>query len=189
MEILIKAITDFAAIAHAGQVRKYAEEPYIKHPIRVMQQVRLHVNNLPVAAAALLHDVLEDTDVSKEELGAFLNKTLPVSEAQHTLLLVEQLTDVYTKDKFPHLNRRQRKNKEHERLAGIHPDAQTIKYADIIDNSRDKAIPENDFAEKLMNEYKHLLRKIPNGHPALYQLALNAVNDALQELASQPRRF
>ena len=182
MEMLIEEITNFAARAHEGQVRKYAEEPYIKHPIRVMQQCRLHVKDLPIAAAALLHDVLEDTEVTKTELSTFLHEKLPAEEAKHSLLLVEQLTDVYTKEKYPTLNRRQRKEKEHHRLAGIHPDAQTIKYADIIDNSRDKAIPENDFAEKLLNEYKHLLQKISKGHPVLYQLANNAVNDALKEL-------
>lgn len=184
MEMLIDQIMQFATRAHAGQVRKFAEEPYIKHPIRVMQQCRLYVKDMPVAAAALLHDVLEDTAISRNELSDFLHRTLQPTEAQHSILLVEQLTDVFTKEEYPHLNRRQRKNKEHERLATIHGDAQTIKYADIIDNSRDKAIPENDFAEKLLNEYRHLLRKIPNGHPVLYQLANNAVNNALRELSS-----
>ncbi len=182
--MLIEEITDFAARAHEWQFRKYAEEPYIKHPIRVMQQCRLYIKDMPVAAAALLHDVLEDTEVTKAELSTFLYEKLPAAEAQHSILLVDQLTDVYTKKDYPHLNRRQRKEKEHHRLASIHPDAQTIKYADIIDNSRDKAIPENDFAQKLLNEYKHLLRKIPNGHPVLYQLANNAVNEALRELTS-----
>lgn len=184
MEMLIEEITDFATMAHAGQVRKYAQEPYIKHPIRVMQQCRLYVKDMPVAAAALLHDVLEDTAVSKDELSAFLHRTLQPTEAQHSILLVEQLTDVFTKNDYPHLNRRQRKNKEYDRLASIHEDAQTIKYADIIDNSRDKAIPENNSAEKLLTGYKLLLQKIPNGHPALYELANIAVNNALQELAS-----
>ncbi len=184
MEMIIEKIKDFAATAHSGQVRKYAEEPYINHPIRVMQHCRLYVKDISIAAAALLHDVLEDTQVSNDELSTFLHGVLPKEDARHSMLLVEQLTDVYTKENYPGLNRRQRKEKEHERLASIHGHAQTIKYADVIDNSRDKAIPENDFAEKLLNEYKQLLRKIPNGHPALYKLAQEAVNNGLREMAA-----
>ena len=46
-----------------------------------------------------------------------------------------QSTDIYTKQNYPGWNRRKRKQKEAERLAVAHPDAQTVKYADIIDNN------------------------------------------------------
>jgi hypothetical protein len=77
------------------------------------------------------------------------------------------------------MNKVQRKMNEHERLKNILPDAQTIKYADIIDNCRDKAIPENDNALRLLKDYQHLLLKIPLGNDALYELAKTTVSDCI----------
>jgi guanosine-3',5'-bis(diphosphate) 3'-pyrophosphohydrolase len=57
----------FAELAHLGVVRK-SGEPYIIHPIAVAEilgRMRLDTESL---VAALLHDVIEDTDVSKEEI-------------------------------------------------------------------------------------------------------------------------
>jgi (p)ppGpp synthase/HD superfamily hydrolase len=64
----IDAIADRIAVAaHAGQVDK-AGADYITHPRRVAERV---VPSTPeTRAAALLHDVLEDTEVSVEDLAA-----------------------------------------------------------------------------------------------------------------------
>jgi len=64
MSILERAI-EIAAKAHAGQVDK-AGQPYILHPLRVM----LRVSSEHERIAAVLHDVVEDTDVSLERLVA-----------------------------------------------------------------------------------------------------------------------
>jgi len=56
-----------ATIAHRGQVDK-AGNPYIDHPRRVARLVEQHSEN--TIAAAWLHDVLEDTDVTAEDLLA-----------------------------------------------------------------------------------------------------------------------
>lgn len=180
-EKIIEQITRFAASAHEGQLRKYVNEPYINHPIRIMQHCRLYDKSIAVAAAALLHDVIEDTSITEAILFDFLQSTMP-AEAEHTYSLVIQLTDVFTKDAYPNLNRDTRKQMELERLAHIHPDAQTIKYADIIDNSMDKAVPENDFAPRYLNEYKKLLAVINEGNASLYALAKAEVNRALKKL-------
>jgi GTP diphosphokinase / guanosine-3',5'-bis(diphosphate) 3'-diphosphatase len=57
MATLERAI-EIAARAHAGQTDK-AGQPYILHPLRVM----LAVNSLPEKMAAVMHDVVEDTNV------------------------------------------------------------------------------------------------------------------------------
>ncbi|PID66644.1 MAG: guanosine-3',5'-bis(diphosphate) 3'-pyrophosphohydrolase [Gammaproteobacteria bacterium] len=58
----------FAAQAHAGQVRQ-SGEPYACHPIKVAGILAKEVHfDLPVLQAAVLHDVIEDTPVSKDEL-------------------------------------------------------------------------------------------------------------------------
>lgn len=63
----VMAACAFAELAHLGVVRK-SGEPYIIHPIAVAEilgRMRLDTESL---VAALLHDVIEDTDVSKEEI-------------------------------------------------------------------------------------------------------------------------
>lgn len=179
MENKISAITAFAATAHEGQMRKYANEPYINHPVRVMQLCFAYEKKISVIAAALLHDVLEDTAVTELELFTFLHKTLMPEDADHSFRLVTDLTDVFTKTAYPLMNKVQRKMNEHERLQKILADAQTIKYADIIDNSRDKAVPQNENALKLLKDYQHLLAKIPSGNRGLYELAQTTVNDCI----------
>ena len=62
MSTLERAI-EIAAAAHAGQIDK-AGQPYILHPIRVM----LRVHRLEERIAAMLHDVIEDTAVTLEQL-------------------------------------------------------------------------------------------------------------------------
>ena len=64
MSTLEKAIA-IAAAAHAGQVDK-GGQPYILHPLRVM----LRVTSLEERIAAVLHDAVEDTPVTFEELHA-----------------------------------------------------------------------------------------------------------------------
>lgn len=57
-----------AAAAHAGQVDKVGE-PYIGHPARVVQGVLMSgVTDLNAVAVAWLHDVVEDTDITLDDL-------------------------------------------------------------------------------------------------------------------------
>jgi len=69
---LIEKADHLAARAHEGQVRKEGGIPYITHP-RAVAEI-LNAYNFPeqVIAAALVHDVLEDTTVTPEELRAEL---------------------------------------------------------------------------------------------------------------------
>ena len=66
-EGLIKAAYEFAAQAHKGQMRK-SGEPYLEHPLQVtMALANLHLDR-DTLIAALLHDILEDCDVSLDEI-------------------------------------------------------------------------------------------------------------------------
>ena len=57
-----------AARAAVGQQRKYTLEPYIVHPAEVASMVAQYNNNEAMVAAAWLHDVIEDTNVTSEIL-------------------------------------------------------------------------------------------------------------------------
>ena len=95
---------EFARKAHGLQKRKYTEELYIEHPKRVAKIVESVPHSSEMVAAAYLHDVVEDTDVSIEEIQEKFGDKVAK--------LVEELTDEYMKMNYPHLNRKKRKEKE-----------------------------------------------------------------------------
>jgi (p)ppGpp synthase/HD superfamily hydrolase len=177
---ILQQVQEFACQAHGDQRRKYADEPYIQHPIRVMDRCRAVSDRLPMLAAALLHDVLEDTGVTKEQLADFLSATMPEPDARDTFDLVVELTDVYTKSDFPQWNRRVRKDREKLRLATICEDAQTVKYADILDNAKDIAGAGTEFAARLLHEYQAVLTLLDKGDPVLRAKAITGVEAHLE---------
>lgn len=67
MELLEKAI-DFATKKHSGQIRKLANSPYILHPLEVAAIVSTMTNDPETLAASVLHDTIEDTDTTLEEI-------------------------------------------------------------------------------------------------------------------------
>lgn len=67
---------EFAAKAHANQVRS-SGEPYITHPLAVSYILLELGMDTDTICAAMLHDVVEDTDVTLEEIKSFSVRTLP----------------------------------------------------------------------------------------------------------------
>lgn len=56
--------------AHVGQKRKYTGEPYIAHPARVAALASVYFpGSVEMQQAAWLHDVVEDTDTTIDEIG------------------------------------------------------------------------------------------------------------------------
>jgi len=68
--VLITDALAFALDAHGSQVRKGTKIPYVSHVIRVCGLVLEHGGDGKQAAAGLLHDTIEDCDVSETELRA-----------------------------------------------------------------------------------------------------------------------
>lgn len=119
-----------AAIAatawHGNQTRKHTGEPYITHPLAVAEAVR-HMGGSPEAiAAAILHDVLEDTRATTSDL--LFQFGVPVTR------IVIELTDHHPAGSGG--NRAARKAMERDRLAKASPMAQLVKLADIVDNAQ-----------------------------------------------------
>ena len=179
---LLTIMRDYADHAHGEQTRKYTPDRYIVHPVRVMNMVREVNNDNCILAAALLHDVLEDTAVTESQLSEFLSTVFNATDAARALGYVVELTDVYTKASYPQWNRRIRKEKELARLKQISPASQLIKYADIIDNAQEIATHDKSFADVLLKEYKHTLKQLDKGAPLLREKALSVVNSELSQL-------
>ena len=123
----------YATAAHAavGQMRKYTDEPYIVHPIRVGDIVDKFGGTDEMISAAYLHDVVEDTGVSIEDILDMFGSVVAV--------IVDGLTDV---SKPEDGNRAVRKAMDRQHSADATWAAQFVKCADIIDNAAD--IGDND---------------------------------------------
>ncbi len=157
----------FAKQAHGDQQRKYNGELYIEHLKRVAELVRNVPHNPEMICAAYLHDVVEDTWVTTEEIEKrFGNKVAR---------LVHELTDEYIKVKYQHLNRRRRKEREVERQKKISAEAKTIKLADVIDNTRDIVKNAPDFAIKYVGEMEALTEALQGGNSVLLEMAREEV--------------
>jgi (p)ppGpp synthase/HD superfamily hydrolase len=185
MQDVIDKIKDFADQAHGEQKRKYTPERYIVHPVRVMEICREYTTDISVLAAALLHDVLEDTVTTRDEIKEFLSTVMDVEKAERTVQLVEELTDEFIKENYPQWNRRRRKQKEAERLSRVSAQAQTIKYADIIDNSVEIVYQDTDFAQVYLFEVRAILKTMSKGDKHLYQRAIETIDRCIEELRNK----
>ena len=159
----LKKVLQFATDAHQGQKRKYSDEDYISHPIEVAKMVYYRSNSVAMTAAALLHDVLEDTKVTHSELRLFLHKIFLSNSAEDVLAWVVELTDVYTHKDFPNYNRKERKRLEALRLFYVSDQAKEIKLADIEHNSESIEKHDPKFAKVFLEEKRQLLEYLCSG--------------------------
>ena len=124
----------FAAKKHRGQKRKGAiEEPYINHPLEVANLLANvgKVEDYDILIAAILHDTIEDTETTKEEIAGLFGTR--VSE------MVLEVTD----DKS--LPKAERKQKQIEHAPHLSIGAKHIKLGDKSSNIRDVTENPPDF--------------------------------------------
>ena len=157
---------EFATQKHAdiGQLRKYTGEPYINHPAAVVELVRSVPHTEEMIAAAWLHDTVEDTATTIDEIEAAFGRNVSA--------LVEMLTDV---SKPENGNRAERKRIDREHIAQASPEVKTIKLADLIDNSKSIVARDPRFAEVYLNEKALLLEVLIEGDASLLAKAQEIV--------------
>jgi (p)ppGpp synthase/HD superfamily hydrolase len=155
---MIERARVFATAAHAavGQVRKYTFEPYIVHPAEVASIVSTVPHTEAMVAAAWLHDTVEDTGVTIETIRAEFG--VEVAE------LVGWLTDVSRPE---HGNRAHRKALDRAHSAAAPAEAQTVKLADLIANTRSIMAHDEAFAKTYLEEKRLLLAVMTKGDPTL----------------------
>ncbi len=159
---LEKHALKFATAAHGAQLRKYTGEPYIVHPIAVAEIVRSVPHTEEMIAAALLHDVVEDTPVTLGDIHArFGGKVCQ---------LVAWLTDISTPF---HGNRRARKELDLHHTSLAPAEAKTIKLADLIDNSISISTHDLDFWKVYRSEKLRLLDVLKEGDASLLERAFS----------------
>lgn len=150
-------VYDFVKNLHSSQVRKHNGEPYINHLLRVAKRASSIQCGLAIEAA-LLHDSVEDQGVNPLDLmEVLLGFDYAHIEASFIVYTVEELTNQYTSENYPDLNRSQRAKKEAERLGGTLYVSQSIKCCDISDNLHDIVINDPKWASKYITEKKMVL--------------------------------
>ncbi|XP_015240321.1 PREDICTED: guanosine-3',5'-bis(diphosphate) 3'-pyrophosphohydrolase MESH1 [Cyprinodon variegatus] len=160
---LLLETVNFAAEKHRNQRRKDPQgTPYINHPIGVARILSYEggVTDVEVLQAALLHDTVEDTDTTLEELEA---KFGPI-----VARVVEEVTD----DKS--LPKQERKRLQVEHAPHCSRQAKLVKLADKLYNLRDlnTSTPVGWSAERVQ-EYFVWAAEVVNG--------LKGTNSALEE--------
>lgn len=173
----------FAALAHGlkGQTRKYTGDPYIVHPLEVLEIyydfAREKVDE-DVACACVLHDVIEDTDFTYEDIVRMFGYQV----AEYVL----QLTDVFTPENCPNLNRKTRKELEADRIGSISIRAQQIKVCDLISNTKDiVANAEKPFAFMYLEEKMNVLNQLSPLPYNMLGVAKKQVFDLLAQLEAK----
>lgn len=178
---IVEKSKKWAHAAHdsIGQKRKYSGDNYWVHTDRVANVLKEAGESEEVQAAGHLHDDLEDVadknsnyneDAMRREFGDVITN------------LVLEVTNVYTKENYPNLNRAERKRLEHKRLSQISKEAKSIKLADIADNV--EGIVDNDvgFGKVFVFEKSQLLVYLRDGNETLYKKATKVVADEIAKL-------
>lgn len=158
--VFVKAVA-FAADKHRTQRRKDADaSPYINHPIALANVLSNEggVTNVVVLSAAVLHDTIEDTNTTAEELTAIFGPKITAT--------VLDVTDDKTLDKHV------RKQRQIEHAPHISKEAKLVKLADKICNLRDiLASPPADWSPERKHGYFDWAAKVVAGvrgvHPEL----------------------
>ena len=125
LTLILKAM-HFAADKHRGQSRKDANNtPYINHPIALANLLTNHagISDVNVITAAILHDTVEDTDATVDDIEELFGKT------------VRDIVIEVTDDKS--LPSPERKRLQIEHAGEISHEAKLVKLADKISNLQD----------------------------------------------------
>jgi GTP diphosphokinase / guanosine-3',5'-bis(diphosphate) 3'-diphosphatase len=167
LNLIVQALA-FAAHKHRDQRRKNADaSPYINHPIALAHVLtnEAGVNDEVVICAALLHDTIEDTQTTYEELCEQFGKVIAD--------VVLEVTDDKT------LPKTQRKQLQIDHAHHMSPAATLVKLADKICNLRDMVdqAPAGWNIERKREYFdwaKNVIDGLPDIHPVLKGLFMQA---------------
>ena len=172
-ELITNKALEFAREKHKGQIRKNnTPVEYITHPINVANLVKKYANNAvnidDLVSSAYLHDTLEDTNTTYEELICNFGNLISN--------LVKELTnnDVLKKEmsKTKYLSMK---------MANMSEDALIIKLCDRLDNVSSLYDTNKAFIDKYLRETISILNYIINSRN-LNTIHLNIINDINKEV-------
>jgi guanosine-3',5'-bis(diphosphate) 3'-pyrophosphohydrolase len=170
-----KQALQYATQAHAGQTRA-GGDPYISHPVRVANTVAANKKSKKIDAlisAAYLHDTIEDTDTTHEDLEKMFGGLVAS--------LVQELTS--DKEQIDKIGKSQYLAKK---MAVMSSYALVIKLADRLDNVQDIATARTpQWRAKYKAETEHVLdyieqkRALTGTHKKIISLIRNKLNEVV----------
>jgi len=177
MSDLVQRARDFAKGAHRriDHRRKHSGQPYDVHLKAVADLVASVSDDEQAIAAAWLHDVVEDTPATFDELKEQFGGEVAG--------LVAEVTDVSRPGDG---NRARRKALDREHLARASARGQTVKLADLIDNCLDITRHDQRFAPIYLEEMAALLELLGGGAAQLRRRAEQTLAECAARLGLEP---
>lgn len=167
----IEKAENFAQEKHKGQIRKYTGQPYYVHCEEVARLVSTVTSNEDMIIAALLHDTIENTNTSYQEIKSQFGSIV----ADYVI----SLTDTSKLIDGNRENRESRKKIDRDKFESSTLAVKTIKMADLIDNTESIIIHDPDFAKVYMREKALLFDVLVNNADRadwrLSQIAYNII--------------
>ena len=162
----------FAVRAHAGTERRGKGFPYIVHPMEAVEIVATMTNDQELLAAAVLHDTVEDTDTTIEQIRNEFGDRVA------SFVAAESDEPHQSRDSIE--NWRNRKQAAMDRLASASRDAKIVALGDKLSNMRAIA---RDYAEQ-GDQLWHLFHsKDPKDHEWHYRGLAEALSELRDTLA------
>ena len=158
----------FAVKAHAGTERRGKGYPYIVHPLEAMEIVATMTPDQELLAAAALHDTVEDTDVTVEQIRAEFGDRIATLVADES----EERPDGLSDEESWH----DRKRAAINHLANASHTAKIVALGDKLSNMRAIARDYAEIGDALWNRFHS---KNPKDHEWHYR----GLADALRELS------
>ena len=164
----IREAYQFAAEAHKGQVRK-SGEPYIEHPVAVAEILVNMQMDVTSAVAALLHDVVEDTNVTLDDLRERFGETLA--------MLVDGLTKL---ERIQFRSKEEQQNENYRKMfVAMAQDIRVIliKLADRLHNMRTLKFQSEEAQRRIAHETLEIYC------PIAHRLGMSAIKWEMEDIA------
>ena len=170
-ELYNKAL-EYASKKHEGTYRKGTNKPYITHPLEVSKLVSMYLYNNPEVdtfkIAALLHDTLEDTDATYEELIELFGQR------------IADVVKAVTNDK----DEKKEKGKDKylaEKMTGMKEVVLTLKLCDRLQNMDDVRYADEEFNKKYTRETVYIMNYLLFNKD-LGELNLRIIGDIMKKV-------
>ena len=157
----------FAIKAHSGVERRGKDLPYIVHPMEAVAIVATMTKDQEILSAAALHDVLEDTESTEENIRKEFG--------ERVANLVSSETDLVVDGKSESDSWKERKQYAIERLAKLDRDAKIVSLGDKLSNARAMLQDYEELDEELWDKF-HV------NDPKLHKWHYEGLRDSLSEL-------
>ena len=171
---LLDRAINFAVKAHSGTERRGKGYPYIVHPMEAVEIVATMTGDQELLAAAMLHDTVEDTDVTVEQIRAEFGERVASIVAEESDEMPEGISE---EDSW-----HGRKQAAMDRLSRASLDAKIVALGDKLSNMRAIA---RDYAIQGDNLWNLFHAKDPKDHEWHYRGLAAALSELGDTLAYQ----